>query len=181
MRRWFLVMATTAATVAVVVAAVAWLGGGARTGRVRIDGDADVRVTADRTVTPAALTPGQVFHYRFTVTNGGRSPVRQVAVRSEKAATGRSGAGLAVRSVSDPACAGRDRVDCLFPRLEPGETRTVRVEGRSAAAPRPGDRLVIHTFPGFLAPTADGEVAYEVIGEEAVTTGVFVARPGASR
>ncbi|REE98488.1 uncharacterized protein DUF11 [Thermomonospora umbrina] len=168
------------AGLAVAVAALAWLSGqdGPRRVTLSEDAEGDVRVAADRTVTPSSLQPGSVFRYRFSVTNDGGSAIRQLAVRSEKAATGSSETGLDVRSVSDPHCSGTVRVDCLFPKLGPGETRTVRVEGRASRTGRAGDRVLIHTFPGFLTHAPHGDLTYEVVGGEAVTTGVLVDGTG---
>lgn len=141
-----------------------------------------LRLRSDPMVTPAgaaALTPGGAFSYEFSVTNTGRAPVRRLAVRSEKVISARTGDGLRVRSISNPACSGTSRVDCLFPMLEPKETQTVRIEALSAAGRRPGDELAINTFLGTYAPGPGGGVAYDVIGERKVTTGTFGAAPRA--
>lgn len=138
-----------------------------------------LRLDTGSTVTPVGrdvLTAGSDYTYQFTVTNTGRRPVERLGVRSEKVIGGRAGSRLEVRSVSNPACSGTARVDCMFHRLEPGEKQTVKVQARSAATRRPGDQLVINTFLGTFAPTPSGGVAFDVIGERDATTATF-AKP----
>lgn len=134
----------------------------------------DLRLRADRQVTPLeadGLRPGSRFRYSIHVTNAGEAPIRHVVVRSVKVASPPNR--MTVVALSDPACWGVGHTECIFQRLEPKETRTVRVTVESSPRSRPGDRLVIRTFTGRFTGTVDGSVPLEVVGGSRLTTGRF--------
>jgi hypothetical protein len=132
----------------------------------------DLKLRADRHVTPLGadeLRPGSRFSYSFHVTNAGEVPMRHIVVRSVKVAPD----GMTIVAFSDPACWGVRYGECIFQRLEPGQTRTVHVTVESSPRSRPGERLMIRTFTGRFAGTVDGSVPLEVVGGARVTTGDF--------
>jgi hypothetical protein len=135
-----------------------------------------LKLTADPHVTPLnedGLRPGSRFGYSFRVTNTGKAVMRHIVVRSVKVASPATGGSLAIASISDPACWGVGHSECIFQRLKPGETRTVRVTAESSARDRPGDRLVIRTFAGRFSGPVGGSIPLEVVGDARVTTGRF--------
>jgi hypothetical protein len=135
--------------------------------------DPTVRLSVDAAPTPWTLTPGGSFVYEFKVANIGTKTVTNVAVRSGKVAEGRAGTDLNVVSVSDRSCSGSGRVACLFHRLAPGESRTVRVEAKTATTRKPGDTLTIKTFLAEMVPGVGKGVDYDMIGKPLTTTGRF--------
>jgi hypothetical protein len=133
----------------------------------------DLKLRADRNVTPLEadeLRPGSRFRYSFHVTNAGEAPMRHIVVRSVNVGPTD---GMTIVALSDPACWGVGHAECIFQRLEPGETRTVHVTVESSARSRPGDRLVIRTFTGRFTGAVDGSVPLEVVGGARETTGDF--------
>ncbi|MFC6884146.1 MULTISPECIES: hypothetical protein [Actinomadura] len=142
-----------------------------------------LRLDADAAVLPvgtAALVPGGAYEYTFRVRNTGRRPVRSLIARSEQVTGPRAGKGLRVVAISDPSCRAGDRVDCHFPVLRPGDSRTVRVRVRAAAARRAGDELAIRTYLATYAPIARGQVTYDVLGEARTTRDTFGDAPSAT-
>lgn len=146
---------------------------------VDAEGGADLshlRLGADARLSPLdgpRLRPGEPARYSFQVTNTGTTAVRHLVARSVKVAETGADDRLAVRSISDPACSAVGRVECIFRRLDPGETRTVRVTLGTSPAARPRERLVIHTFIGRFTGTVGGSVPLEVVGGVRATTGRF--------
>jgi hypothetical protein len=151
----------------------------ARVGVVDAEGDADLgrlSLRADAQLTSRTgdrLLPGQHAGYTFSVTNGGRDAIRHVVARSVKVAAPGTDDRLSVVSVSDAACWGIGRVECIFQQLAPGETRTVRVIVATPKDRPPRDRIVIHTFLGRFTEPVGGTVPLEVIGDIKATTGRF--------
>ena len=145
---------------------------------VDAEGDADLgrlSLGADprlRPLTGDHLRPGAQAGYSFSVTNAGPDAIRHVVARSVKVASGRDDR-LTVVSVSDPACWGVGRVECIFQELVPGETRTVRVVVATPLTRPPGGRLVIHTFIGRFTGPVGGAIPLEVVGDIKATTGRF--------
>ncbi|MEV5705574.1 hypothetical protein [Actinoallomurus sp. NPDC052274] len=146
---------------------------------VDAEGDADLShlsVRADPSLAPEAghrLVPGHRAVYGFSVTNAGPETIRHVVARSVKVAAPGMDDRLSVVSVSDPACSGVGRVECIFQRLDPGETRTVRVVVETPADRPPRGRMTIHTFLGRFTEPIGGTIPLEVIGEIRATTGRF--------
>lgn len=131
---------------------------------------------ADARLTPAggsAMRPGHPVHYSFQVTNTGTTAVRHLVARSVKVAANDSGDRLSIRSISDPACSAVGRVECIFQRLDPGETRAVRVVLDTSPRERAGDPFVIHTFVGRFTGPVGGSVPLEVVGRIEATSGWF--------
>jgi hypothetical protein len=146
---------------------------------VDAEGDADLgrlSLNADPRLVPLTgdrLVPGRRAGYSFSVTNAGPDAIRHVVARSVKVAAPGTDDRLAVVSVSDPACWGIGRVECIFQRLAPGETRTVRVVVDIPADRPPRGRMVIHTFMGRFTEPVGGTIPMEVLGEIRATTGRF--------
>ncbi|MCO5998816.1 methane monooxygenase/ammonia monooxygenase subunit B [Actinoallomurus rhizosphaericola] len=146
---------------------------------VDADGDADLAhlsIRADPRLVPVTghrLVPGRPARYTFTVTNAGPEAVRHVVARSVKVAAPGTDDRLAVVSVSDPSCWGMGRVECIFQRLGPGETRTVRVVVNTPDDRPPRGRMTINTFLGRFTGPVGGTIPLEVIGEVRATTGRF--------
>ncbi len=119
------------------------------------------------------IVPGEPVRYSFQVTNTGTTAVRHLVARSVKVAMADADDRLAIRSISDPACTAVGRVECIFRRLDPGQTRTVRVTVDTSPRARPGCLLVIHTFIGRFTGPVGGSVPLEVVGGIDATTGRF--------
>lgn len=119
------------------------------------------------------MVPGEPVRYSFQVTNNGTTAVRHLVARSVEVAAADADDRLAIRSISDPACTAVGRVECIFRRLEPGQTRTVRVTLNTRPEARPGRSLVIHTFIGRFTGPVGGSVPLEVVGGIDATTGRF--------
>ncbi|GAA0337362.1 methane monooxygenase/ammonia monooxygenase subunit B [Actinoallomurus spadix] len=143
------------------------------------DGDADLThlsLHADPRLVPVTghrLVPGRRARYAFTVTNAGTEGVRHVVARSVKVSAPGTDDRLAVVSVSDPSCSAIGRVECIFQRLAPGESRTVRVVVDTPADRPPRGRMTINTFLGRFTGPVGGTIPLEVIGEVRPTTGRF--------
>jgi hypothetical protein len=151
----------------------------ARVGVVDAEGDADLgrlSLRADphlASLTGDRLVPGGRAGYSFSVTNGGPDTIRHVVVRSVKVAAPGTDDRLSVVSVGDSACWGIGRVECIFQRLAPGETRTVRVIVATPKDRPPRGRMVINTFMGRFTEPVGGTIPLEVIGDIKATTGGF--------
>lgn len=142
--------------------------GDADLGRLSLGAQPDlVPVTGNR------LVPDARAGYSFSVTNAGPDAIRHVVARSVKVATPGTDDRLSVVSVSDPACWGVGRVECIFQQLAPGETRTVQVVVRTPPRRPPGGRMMIHTFIGRFTEPVGGTIPLEVVGEIKATTGRF--------
>jgi hypothetical protein len=135
--------------------------------------DPTVRLSVDAAPTPRTLSPGGAFVYEFKVSNIGTKTVTNVAAQSGKVPGDRAGTDLNVVSVSDRSCSGSGRVACLFPRLAPGETRTVRVGAKTAKTRKSGDTLTIKTFLAEMVPGVGKDIDYDIIGKPLTTTGRF--------
>lgn len=133
-----------------------------------------LRLQVDERISPSAIEPGGRFRYGFRVTNTGDFVLRNVAVRSEKVVDERPAGELRLLSVSDRMCAVDGQVNCLFPELPPGGSRTVQVEALAVRPRGPGDRVVLHTFVGCFVPDPAGGVDFSVLGDALETTGRFV-------
>lgn len=146
---------------------------------VDAEGTADlshVVLRADTRLVPVGgrrLTPGKRARYSFTITNLGTDAIRHLVARSVRVAERGADDTLDVASVSDPACSGVGRVECIFQQLSPGETRTVRVVLNTSRVERPRDRIMIHTFIGRFTGPVGGSIPLEVVGDIKVTTGRF--------
>lgn len=177
MRRLLVVLAMLGLAAGAVFAVQDLTGHASRPFRV-VDSESEadmsgLKLRADEHVTPLGadeLRPGSRFRYTFHVTNAGAVPIPYVVVRSVEVGPAD---GMTIVALSDPACWGVGHGECIFQRLEPGETRTVRVTVESSPRSRPGDRLVIRTFTGRFTGTVDGSVPLEVVGGARVTTGSF--------